>query len=93
MLERGTSRAYEPKKFKYNALTNLSTIDGTATIVAIYSDFVAPITNEKYDTVQLSYVHEYVPLNLKQVIAKQRFEILGQFDGDGFVYFWLRNPD
>jgi hypothetical protein len=82
---------YEPQKFKYEILPNVSTIEGTATIVATYSDFVVPANNERHSTVFLSYIHEYVTPSLRKVIEKLKFEILAQLEGDGFVYFLLRN--
>jgi hypothetical protein len=82
---------FQQQKFKYDILSNVSTIEGTSTIVATYTDFIAPINYERYDTVYLSYVHEYVPSSLRKVIERLKFRILGQFDGDGFVYFLLRN--
>lgn len=82
---------YDDNKMVYSQRTSLSQIEGTKTVVASYRDFKVPASGESFDSVHLSYIHEYRPNKIAEAIKALDFSILSQRSGDGFHYYLLQN--
>ena len=81
---------YEGEKLKYSRVQGISGIPEAISTLSLYEGLI--YGGKNYGNVKLSYIHEYQPERLEQVLRQIGFEIVSSFHEALFLLYILRKP-